>query len=390
VKILIATGSYPPSINGIARLAGALSAGLQERGHKVEVISEGSGCRRVGNVALLDRWGREKIDRGADILQVIGPTPLFTEQAARRGRRAGLPVVGRIDSLPGLQTYHDHRMARFVDALYERIRLTPTLRDLDRVIFATSDISNRYPAYRGPFDVIPSGIYDCGCESAGSPSNARDRGGDPVQVRLLFVGQLRPYKGLQYLLDALMILRRDRHVQYTLDLIGQGPAKSELVRGSERRGLSDSVRFLGEVTDEVLHEAYRSHDVLVLPSVVSESFGLVLVEARRHGMAVVATELLGVRELLGTLGGVPVRPRDAASLAEGVRIAATVRPPPVTVDFSRYIWSNIAERYEAVYQRVLEAGDGRFGASVVAPVWTPQHNPEVATHILDQQPNAPP
>jgi glycosyltransferase involved in cell wall biosynthesis len=60
----------------------------------------------------------------------------------------------------------------------------------------------------------------------------------------------------------------------------------------------DKVKFLGDVSDDVLPQVYSNADIFVLPSLHAESFGLVLLEAMASGLPIVATNVGGIPEIL--------------------------------------------------------------------------------------------
>jgi rhamnosyl/mannosyltransferase len=102
--------------------------------------------------------------------------------------------------------------------------------------------------------------------------------------RVLFVGRLVYYKGIDVLIDAMA--RTDG----TLLLIGEGPLEGEL--RERARGLGDRVRFLGRVAQDELPAYYQAADIFVLPSVAkTEAFGVVQVEAMAAGVPVISTDL---------------------------------------------------------------------------------------------------
>lgn len=368
MKIIVATGQYPPTVSGIASVSEALVSNFEKMGHEIELITEGSGCRRLGKAAVLDSEGKATIDRGGDVLQVIGPTPIFTEQCIKYAKRRGLAVVYKLDALPGLQTFFNNYLARAVDKLYERTWLNPQLKQVDHVVFSTKDLASRYPYYRGPVTIIPLGLHECTCqfpriEVSQGIGHAVDRA---EEIAVLFVGQLRPYKGLRFLLKAISQLNQPGKPRVSLTVIGDGPEKSKLLRLVLQLNIPDKVRFLGKLPDSDLHVAYLSHDVLVLPSISAESFGLVLLEAKRHGMAIVATDLPGTRSVASSLGGVVVRPGDSSSLANGILAAMNNRKSERdTVVSPLYAWPNIANEYLSLYETLIHRG--RFGKGVVDP-----------------------
>ncbi|MBL8046188.1 MAG: glycosyltransferase [Anaerolineales bacterium] len=105
---------------------------------------------------------------------------------------------------------------------------------------------------------------------------------------LLFVGQLRHYKGVDDLLRALKHL--DTNVQ--LLIAGDGPQRAHWKVLTHELGLRERVNFLGNVPDAELPALYQRASVFVLPSTSrAESYGTVLVEAMASGLPCVTTEI---------------------------------------------------------------------------------------------------
>lgn len=131
---------------------------------------------------------------------------------------------------------------------------------------------------------------------------------------VLFVGVLRYYKGLEYLITAL------RDVRATLLVVGSGPMEEEWQSLAIRLGLADRVFFLGQHVED-LPAYYQACDLFVLPSSHrSEAFGLVQVEAMACGKAVICTELDTGTSFVNVHGetGLVVAPRNPEALAEGI------------------------------------------------------------------------
>jgi rhamnosyl/mannosyltransferase len=132
---------------------------------------------------------------------------------------------------------------------------------------------------------------------------------------ILFVGLLRYYKGLSFLIQAMP------QIPGRLLVVGEGPQGQEWRELSQQLGLEEKVIFLGRVSDEGLVALYHACDVFVLPAIHrSESWGAVQVEAMACGKPVVCTEL-GTGTSFVNLHGQPglvVPPRDAAALAQAI------------------------------------------------------------------------
>jgi len=126
---------------GYAIVASRLSAWFRRYGHEVDVITEGRGCYRIGKVAFLDETGRNLFNRDHDIVQVIGPTPFFSEQCVRSAKKKGLPVVYTMNAFPGLSSYYHNPMSGLVDSLYKKFNLYRKIRDVDLMVFHTNEFA---------------------------------------------------------------------------------------------------------------------------------------------------------------------------------------------------------------------------------------------------------
>jgi glycosyltransferase involved in cell wall biosynthesis len=138
---------------------------------------------------------------------------------------------------------------------------------------------------------------------------------DTALPKLLFVGRLRYYKGLNVLIDALPAI----HAQ--LLIVGSGPMQAEWQAQARSRGVAARMVWLGEVPDADLPALYHLSDVFVLPAThSSEAFGLVQVEAMASGVPTICTELgtgtSWVTQHEAT--GLVVPPSDPRALAEGI------------------------------------------------------------------------
>jgi glycosyltransferase involved in cell wall biosynthesis len=139
-------------------------------------------------------------------------------------------------------------------------------------------------------------------------------------VRILFVGFLRPEKGIEYLLDAISALQDD--VPWALEIVGPRdfPDYSEKLDNiAAARGIRERICWSGYVPNgPPLFDRMRAADLFVLPT-LSEGTPHVLVEARANGLPCIST----------TVGGVPatvtdgydallVPPKDARALARAM------------------------------------------------------------------------
>ena len=124
---------------------------------------------------------------------------------------------------------------------------------------------------------------------AGTQPTVRQDGGT-----LLFVGRLVPEKGLAFLLRSLSGLGG----AWRLVVNGDGPALGATIELARRLKLLDRIAFEGWTSRERLLEDYAAADVVIVPSVWPEPFGLVGIEAMSYGTPVVAFRGGGIPEWL--------------------------------------------------------------------------------------------
>jgi glycosyltransferase involved in cell wall biosynthesis len=142
---------------------------------------------------------------------------------------------------------------------------------------------------------------------------------------LMFVGRLRRYKGLDWVLRALpAVLQRVPDVK--LEIIGDGPYGPTLRRMVAKLGLSDRVEFLGFLPGAKKVERLRAAWAVLQPS-PKEGWGLTVVEASACGTAVIATDAPGLRDSVRRgETGLLVPFDDTAAMAEAIVKVLTDAP----------------------------------------------------------------
>ena len=136
------------------------------------------------------------------------------------------------------------------------------------------------------------------------------------EPRMLFVGRLVYYKGLDVLLDAM------GRCGGSLVIVGEGPLEGALRALVIEKRLSERVLFAGRVSDADLPAFYQACDILVLPSIArTEAFGVVQIEAMAAGRPVVSTDLpTGVPWVnQDGVSGLVVTPGDPVALGDALR-----------------------------------------------------------------------
>jgi len=142
-------------------------------------------------------------------------------------------------------------------------------------------------------------------------------GNNRVAGRILTVGRLAPEKGYDYIIQAASILR-ERGVDFSWLIIGEGPERTKIEESIRIHQLEDSVSLLGARPSTEVREAMMNSQLFVLAS-LSESAGMVYMEAMSTGTPVVGTNVMGVAEfVIEDTTGFLVPPGEPHALAQRI------------------------------------------------------------------------
>lgn len=273
------------------------------------------------------------------------------------------------------------------------------LQDIAAVVtpseFVTHRLEGRMPYMTGRVHTIGNGV-DAGTFRPPRRGNAAGRS----VLRILYVGRVSPEKGVHQLAEAIrllggatesfeleiagpvgllplsqvQLLAADPHVAALERFYGKGlwgALDSQVLRArSGYRSFIESllpaaarprVRFLGPLSREAVIGAYHRADVLAIPSLCEEPFGLPVAEGMACGLPCVASKAGGIPELVEhEVTGLLFERGDAAGLAGALLRLA--REPAARERFGRlgreraerlFDWSVPAARLDALYQRTL-------------------------------------
>ena len=132
----------------------------------------------------------------------------------------------------------------------------------------------------------------------------------------IFVGNPTSRKGIDYLFEALSILKQKRD-DFILDLVGEGEEYKKYKKMANKLNISDLVVFHGIKSKSEISKMMQKCHFLILPS-LWENLPCVLIESIAAGLPVIATDVGGVREIVNKNNGIIVPPRDADKLASAI------------------------------------------------------------------------
>ena len=207
---------------------------------------------------------------------------------------------------------HASRVKVWYEGLSERHqrRVRTRLSKLDRLIVLSASWRDFFVS----LGVSPEkvSIVNNITDPAGREKVARVAG-EPV--RLLFLGEIGPRKGVFDLLKAMALLESATPGRVRLE-IGGNKNEEALEEAIRSQGLADCVHFNGFVSGELKKELLSRADVFVLPS-YNEGLPVSILEAMSYGCAIISTPVGGIPEVVRE-NGILVRPGDVEGIAAAI------------------------------------------------------------------------
>lgn len=137
------------------------------------------------------------------------------------------------------------------------------------------------------------------------------------QNRILHIGRLGPEKNVDVIIKSFSLLA-ENNKDVTLDIMGDGPSKKQLIKLAKRLKVSDRVNFLGFVDRNDILKGLGSYDLFVTASTI-ETQGLVILEAMASGLPIVGVNKLAIPEVVNdSVNGYLIKPGDHKTMAKAM------------------------------------------------------------------------
>ncbi len=328
MRVVMFTNSYRPIVGGVETSIIRFRKGLLAAGHDVHILAPE---RKNFSDDEPYIWRLPAIEAPKQVLdgaftpssfeglmelivKSVRPHAIHSHHPFAQGFRAD--KIARKFGLPLIYTYHtryDMYAAKYisfaatlagtvVDELMQRY-----LQKCDHLIAPTPSIATHiaetYPGLTTPVTVIPTPV-DLSAYTRPRSFDVRRQYNLQDKELLLYLGRIDREKNIGFLLESFAKIMRSRPRAHLL-LVGHGKSIEKLQKQADSLGLGDRCTFAGGIDHSLVPACMAAADLFVFSS-LTETQGLVLIEAMAAGTPVVAVRAPGSADVLAEGGGVLV------------------------------------------------------------------------------------
>lgn len=338
LKILIGADTFAPNVNGAARFAERLAAGLVARGHEVHVMAPSAGRRHgtwieehEGQRMVMHRlyswrwypheWLRFALpwrikQNSARVLDEVKPDVVHFQSHIVVGRGLSIEAKKRGIRIIGTNHFMPENLLEFtlIPKWLQDFSVRQAWRAAARSFSRAEAVTT--PTHKAAeFLERNTGIEHVYAVSCGIDAHKYTPDFEPrTENRVVFVGRVTGEKQIDVLVRAIALLPNELDVK--LEVVGDGDQRRALEQLAAQLGLADRVRFTGYVSDDELRHAYTRATVLAMPS-IAELQSIVTMEAMASALPVVAANAMALPHLVHDgENGYLFQPGDAQELAD--------------------------------------------------------------------------
>lgn len=346
MTILMGCDTFAPDVNGAARFAERLAAGLVARGHDMHVVAPAAGRRHgtwieehEGEKLTAHRlrswrwyphdWLRFALPwmskaNARRVLDEVKPDVVHFQSHIVVGRglayeaqKRGIRIVATNHVMPE-NIIEFTRLPKFLHHTFVTLAWRDARKSFDRAESITTPTRRAAEFLEKATGLRGVHAISCGIDAHNYTPDFTPRTGN----RILFVGRITGEKQIDVLLNAIKLLPESLDAQ--LEIVGGGDQFKNLQSLAESLGIAGRVKFLGYVTDEELRQAYTRATVFAMPS-IAELQSIATMEAMASALPVVAADAMALPHLVhdGENGHL-FRPGDAQDLADKLENVLTL------------------------------------------------------------------
>lgn len=372
---------FPPFRDGIGTVCYYYAKTQKEMGIDVKVYAPDFSLKSYGNqfnfYQFMPRWlsiGNAYLTpkllsiKGVDLIHLHFPFIFGSELTT---------LVKKFRKIPMIVNYHSDLLAggirKFPFYVYNRLNAPWILKNAAKIVVSSLDYGET--AFFGNTlfkereeDVLGIGygvdVNEFRPEVESDFVRVRHEFGDDDKI-VLFVSSLdasHKRKGLFLLLEAFSKIIED---DIKLLVVGDGDIRWRYEAFARKLGLQERVEFAGRVSQSELPGYYVASDMVVIPSLPPEAFGLALAQGEASGKPVVGSNIAGVRLVVknGETGFLIV-PNDLGELVEKIKVLAGNESLRIKMGNAgrklikeKFSWESVSKQWLSVYEEVLKDKD---------------------------------
>ncbi len=348
LTVLIGCDTFGPDVNGAAKFAERLAAGLVERGHNVHVMAPAAG-RKYGSwteihegqpmtVHRLKSWRWYPHDwlrfalpwqvraNSRRILDLVKPDVVHFQShiivggaLSSEAQKRGIRIIGTNHFMPENLLEFTLLPKAFQDLAIRTAwkAASRTFGRAEAVTTPTRRAADFLEQYTHLTDVH---AISCGIDAHRYTPNFSEE----VENRILFVGRVTGEKKLDVLLRAFTKLPSSLNA--SLEIVGGGDQLGNLKNLANALGIRDKVTFAGYLTDQQLKDSLSLAKVFAMPS-IAELQSIATMEAMATGLPIVGANAMALPHLIHDgENGFLFTPGDADEMAEKLELVLTMPP----------------------------------------------------------------
>lgn len=321
LKIVIGADTFPPDINGAARFAERLAAGLVRHGHEVHIVApafsaehgtfiethDGSKMtvHRIKSIRLLQHktlrfvWPFTLKKKTDEIIKLVNPDAVHIQSHLIMGRYLIKSAKQRNIRLLATNHIMPENLIKYsviIPKWFEKTAMKLAWLDAGRILRKVDYITT--PTRRAA-DLLEqaagvSGVLaiSCGIEASKFANATPTSNKVP---RILFLGRLDYEKHIHNLLAAVAKLPKELNTQ--VEIVGDGGERKNLEQLAQKLDIAKQVKFLGHISEEELPKAYERATLFAMPS-IAELQSIATMEAMASGRPVVAADAMALPHLV--------------------------------------------------------------------------------------------
>lgn len=235
----------------------------------------------------------------------------------KNNKKYALEVVGDPDEVFSPGTIKHPLRRYFRNKLVKSMK--QNILNSSAVLYVTKNtLQKKYPIKKGTFSTYASNVKLDSLDVLVSPKQWKLK----TIINITSIGSLEQmYKAPDIVIDAINILNKNEDkIQANLIWMGDGKFKNTMLINAKEKGLDKNIKFVGNVSKQLVFEYLNSSDLFILAS-RTEGLPRAIIEAMSIGIPIIGTKVGGIPELIEE--SVLIEKNDAFSLAKKIKELAT-------------------------------------------------------------------